>query len=233
MPSPPFHLLERRSDALARFRARLTVNVWDAASLEGSPLSLAEVESILSSEPVTGADEFDVDQVRALRDGFAVVADLVSAGAFRLDKWTSDAVHRTVARFEAIESGHFRGEGRVDGGGAVSLGQGATFQASAPGPGGATLPREHEALLASLAGLDPREQALRYSAAATRAQFYFDGNKRTSRLMMAGHLLAHGFDAIAVSASAHDAYDAALRVLFVEDRDDALVALLIDCRRRD
>lgn len=133
MPPPPLHLLERRSDALARFRARLATNVWDAAKLEGSPLSMAEVESILSGEPVPGADEFDVDHVRALRDGFAVVADLVQAGAFRLDKWTSDAVHRTVVRFEAIESGHFRGEGHVDGGGAVSLGQGATFQASAPG----------------------------------------------------------------------------------------------------
>lgn len=51
--------------------------------------------------------------------------------------------------------------------------------------------------------------------------------------MMAGHLVAHGLDAITVSASAHEAYDAALRVLFVEDRDDALLALFVDCRRLD
>lgn len=232
MTAPPFHLLERHPDALERFRDRLAINVWDAATLEGNPLSLAEVETALAGGALDRASAFDVDQVRALRDGFAVVAGLVQAGSFRLDKGTSDAVHGTVARFEAIESGHFRGEGHVDGGGTVSLGHGATFQALAPGPGGVALRREHEALLTRLTGLDPREQALRYSAAATRAQLYFDGNKRTSRLMMAGHLLTHGFDAVTVPAGAHEAYDAALRVLFVEDRDDELVALMIDCWRQ-
>ena len=45
---------------------------------------------------------------------------------------------------------------------------------------------------------DPRVRALAYFAAASRWQFYFDGNKRTARLMMSGILMSQQFDVVSV-----------------------------------
>lgn len=46
----------------------------------------------------------------------------------------------------------------------------------------------------------PYEQALAYFLFGALQQFYFDGNKRTARFMMNGHLMSHGIDAISVPA---------------------------------
>ncbi|MCX4092511.1 hypothetical protein [Nocardia sp. alder85J] len=48
---------------------------------------------------------------------------------------------------------------------------------------------------------DPFEQALAYFLFAALQQFYFDGNKRTGRAMVNGHLMTHGMDAISVPAA--------------------------------
>lgn len=45
---------------------------------------------------------------------------------------------------------------------------------------------------------DPRVRALVDASSVIRDQLYFDGNKRTAKLMASGELIAHGFDAIAV-----------------------------------
>jgi hypothetical protein len=75
--------------------------------------------------------------------------------------------------------------------------------ASTTEPGGENLRRIHsrglEAIQAGIA--DPFEQALAYFLFASLQQFYFDGNKRTGRSMMNGHLMSHGTDAISVPAA--------------------------------
>ena len=43
---------------------------------------------------------------------------------------------------------------------------------------------------------DERLAALIYFTAAIRAQFYFDGNKRTARMMASGLLMKHGYEAL-------------------------------------
>ena len=41
-------------------------------------------------------------------------------------------------------------------------------------------------------------------------QFYFDGNKRTGRAMMNGHLLSHGLDALSIPAAARHTFNATM-----------------------
>jgi SAM-dependent methyltransferase len=45
------------------------------------------------------------------------------------------------------------------------------------------------------------EQAVAYFLFAAFQPFYYDGNKRTGRYMMNGHLMSHGIDAISVPAA--------------------------------
>ncbi|MBU1249559.1 MAG: Fic family protein [Actinobacteria bacterium] len=227
----PFDVLAAFEDPLARLRPALPTFVWDAAVLEGSTFTLDEVRTLLAGGTVDGRTDHECRQVLALHDAFIGLDELVVAGTFALDKLTSDQLHGIVAEHEAIESGHFRGQGHVEGGGLVSLGHSGLYRASAPGAGGEALLREHRALIDYLEELDdPREQAIAYFCAATRRQFYLDGNKRTARLMMNGQLLAHGYDAISVSGGRHVEFNEHLGRLFTNGDAAGLMGFIVDSR---
>lgn len=218
----------------ARFRAQLPEYIWDAAALEGNPYTLSEVQTLLEGITVTGHKLEDQDQILALNEGYDRVDALVEAGVFSLDKTHSDEIHGLVAVHEAIESGHFRGEGRVGGGGHVSIGERGTYVASDPGAGGETLLEEFRDLVDYLDTVDDtRERAIAYFAAATHRQFYFDGNKRTARIMMTGILMAGGYDAISVSANRRLEFNTYLGELFVDHDATSLMRFIIDSRPGD
>lgn len=226
-------LLERsgKNRVRARYRASLPEYVWDAAVLEGNPYTLPEVQTLLEGITVEGHTLEDQEQILSLNLAYNRIDELVAGEEFHLDKATSDRIHADVAVHEAIESGHFRGEGHVGGGGTVNLGAFGIYRASEPGPGGEELLREYQDLLDFVGALqDPREQAIAYFCAAARRQFYFDGNKRTSRLMMAGHLMSHGYDAISISARRRIEFNEHLITLFDEGSATALMRFIVDNR---
>jgi hypothetical protein len=127
--------------------------------------------------------------------------EMVGSGQFALSKEVSDDLHGLVARHEAIESGTFRGE------------------------------REHFSNLTRHLNTvsDPRRRALIYFASATRRQFYFDGNKRTARLMMAGELMSSGYDIVSVPYSRKLEFNNALDILFDHDDATELLRFLSTC----
>lgn len=209
-----------------RFRAALPDLIWNAAALEGNTFTLPEVRTLLDGTTVHGKPLEDEQQVLALSEGYSLIDELVGDGAFSLDKRTTDRVHGLIARHEAAESGHFRGEGVVGGGGNVRLSTGGVV-AGVPTD---QLPGRWAHLLEYLETVDdPRARALVYNAAATRAQFYFDGNKRTARLMMTGELMRHGFDAVNVPRARLLEYNVALDRLFETDDATELLQFVASC----
>lgn len=215
--------------------------IWDAAALEGNPYTLPEVQTLLEGITVSGHRVADQDQILALNEGYNLVDQLLGgqrereAPVFELDKMTSDQIHAKVAVYEAIESGHFRGEGAVGGGGHVDIGELGTFQASEPGDNGINLRSEFDRLTSYLLEdiTDPREQAIAYFCAAARRQFYFDGNKRTAKLMMAGYLMAHGYDAISISARRRLQMNRLLAPMFDTGDATAMMRFIVDSRPAD
>jgi hypothetical protein len=204
--------------------------IWNAAALEGNTCTPAEVQALLAGATVSGRPPADVDQVLALRDACNKLEEMVASGAFSLGKAVSDELHFLVARHEAIESGHFRGEGQVTGGGSVRLSAGGHVPGTDHGAGGAALRGYYAAMLDGLAQIeDARDRALLYFASAVRRQYYFDGNKRTARLMMAGELLSHGFDAASVPFARQREFNTALDELFTADDATSLLAFLATC----
>lgn len=218
--------------AAARFRAALPDLVWNAAALEGNTITLPEVQTLLDGVTIGGHRIEEVEQVRALGEGYELLMHLVSSSTFRLNKETTDRLHTILARSEALESGAFRGEGHVTGGGAVRLSSGGVVE----GVPQEELPRRWALLMDFLHDAsqvsDPRLRALIYNAAATRAQFYFDGNKRTARLMMVGELMSHGFDAVHVPFSRRLEFNVALDELFRTDDATALMRFTASCAAR-
>lgn len=220
----------RLDRARHRFRAALPELIWNAAALEGNTFTLPEVRTLLDGVTVGGHKAEEENQILALSEAYNELDRLVGAGDFRLSKEISDVLNGLVARHEAIESGHFRGEGKATGGGAVHLASGGIVAGVPHGLGGELLRERFERVVSHLQALeDPRQRALLYFAAATRSQFYFDGNKRTARLMMSGELMAGGFDAVNVPYARKLEFNRALDTLFATDDATELVRFLSDC----
>lgn len=217
-----------------RFRALLPHLIWNAAALEGNNFTLPEVQTLLEGVTVGGRSLDDAQQILALSDGYSFVDELVGTGQFELTKSVSDEIHARIALHEAIESGHFRGEGNVTGGGTVRLANGGVAPGFPSGEGGELLLERFSRTVGYLNELrDPRERALVYFASATRQQFYFDGNKRTARLMMSGELMANGFDAISVPFARKFELNGALDELFTSDDATSFISFLISCAERE
>jgi Fic family protein len=223
-----FDRIQRTSVDRSRFRFEKSMPdlVWNAAALEGNTFTLPEVRTLLDGVTIGGKKIEEEEQVLALVDGYTRVDQLVADGRFTMSKAVSDDLHGRVARHEAIESGAFRGEGITGGGGTVRLANGGYVE----GVPQDELQERMDRTLDFLDSVsDPREQALGYFAAATRSQFYFDGNKRTARLMMSGLLMSHGYEVVNVPFARKYEFNQALDTLFTDDDATPLMAFIADC----
>jgi Fic family protein len=218
--------------AAFRFHRMLAVFVWDASVLEGNPLSFVEVKTLLDGVTVGGRKISDQEQVLNLAESSKHLLALVKAGKFALNKLTFTELHALVARNEALEWGHFRGEGAEknytpD----VALGEQGRY---APLPTVAGAPELNRVFEAGLDALDQQvpqafEKAATFFLFGALQQFFFDGNKRTSRFMMNGILMTAGIDAISVPASkAKDFNEKMVRFYMHKDATE-MMAFLVEC----
>jgi Fic family protein len=227
--SVPVHSVER---AFFRLHKALPEYVWDASMLEGNPFTFPEVQTLLDGVTVGGHKISDERQVLNLVESARELLSMVREGRFTLDKATSDHLHAIIARGEAFDAGRFRGEGAEQSlTPGVALGQYGRYMPPATQPGGDNLRHLHARGLAAITGglPTPYEQALAYFLFGALQQFYFDGNKRTARYLMNGHLMSHGIDAISVPARRAHEFNT-LMVGFYRFRDATpMFAFLTDC----
>ncbi|KAB3523554.1 hypothetical protein GC425_00155 [Corynebacterium sp. zg254] len=209
-------LLERKTDL-----------VWNAAALEDNSCTLTDVQALLTGQAVHSKSPEEQQQILDLSEAFGELHTLVSTGEFSVTSHVSHRIHTAVARNEALDAGMFRGDGAVAGdGGGVRLMNGG-FVDFDPAEG------LHEAfsdLVESLNLLDdPVERALAYFCSATRTQFYFDGNKRTARLIASGMLMTAGYSALNIPNARRLEFNLALDQLFSTDDATELMEFLYDC----
>lgn len=213
-----------------RFKTHLPELIWNTAALEGNNFTLPEVKTLLEGVTVGGRRLDDAQQILALSEAYCRLDELVGAGEFALTKSVSDELHALLARHEAIESGSFRGEREVTGGGTVRLASGGVVEGTPHGEGGELLRGHFDHLISFLDSIDdPRQRALIYFASAVRRQLYFDGNKRTARLMMTGELMSSGFEVVSVPFARKLEFNEALDVLFSRDDATDLLRFLSTC----
>ncbi len=143
--------------ACFRFHKMLAEFVWDAGVVEGNTLTFPEVMTLLDGVTVGGRKIADQAQILNLIVASRRLLSLVRGRRFALDKATAMAIHALFAPTEAPESG------------APLLRR--TFD-----EGLACLMRDVPS---------PFERAMAFFMFGALQQFFFDGNKRTSRFMMA------------------------------------------------
>lgn len=225
----PTHAMER---VAFRFHRMLPEFVWDASVLEGNPFTFPEVKTLLDGVTIGGRRISDQEQVLNLAESSRRLLALVKAGKFSLDKVTFTDLHGLVACHEALEWGHFRGEGlETNYTPDVGLGEQGRYTPLATVAGAPELNRVFANGLQELENEVPQpfEKAAAFFLFGALQQFFFDGNKRTSRFMMNGILMSAGIDAISVpAAKAFEFNDNMVRFYLTKDATE-MMAFLLDC----
>lgn len=195
----PTHSVER---VAFRFHRMLPEFVWDASVLEGNPFTFPEVKTLLDGVTVGGRKISDQEQILNLAESSKRLLVMVKSGQLSLAKTVFIELNGIVARKEALERGMFRGEGQEtnytpD----VGLGERGRYTPLPTLPGAPELNRAFSVGVTALQECEPFERATAFFLFGALQQFFFDGNKRTSRFMMNGILMSHGIDAISVPAA--------------------------------
>ena len=135
-----------------------------------------------------------------------------------------------------MEWGHFRGEGVVtDTTPSVYLGEKGHYIPPPTQIGAPELNRFYEDGVAALSSevSDARERGMAYFLFGALQQFYFDGNKRTSRFMMNGILMSNGVDAISVPAARLQDFNEKMVRFYTDKEATEMMGFLIECQPKD
>jgi len=223
----PVHSIAR---VCFRFQKMLPEFVWDAGVLEGNPLTFVEVKTLLDGITVGGHTISDQEQILNLAASSKHLLALVKSRTFAPCKEIWTQLHRLVARNEALEWGVFRGEGAEQGYTPdVALGEHGRYTPPPTRAGAVQLNAIFQAGIDQLSRCPPLERGLALFLFGALQQFFFDGNKRTARLMMNGILMAHGIDAISIPAARAQEFNEKM-VRFYLNRDGSeMMAFLLDC----
>ncbi len=225
--SVPSHSLER---VCFRFHKMLPEFVWDASVLEGNPFTFPEVKTLLDGVTIGGRRISDQEQILNLAESSKRLLAMVKGSQFELSKPVFTELNGIVARKEALEWGVFRGEGQEtnytpD----VGLGECGRYTPRRTLPGAPELNRVFREGVAALQECEPFEQAIAFFLFGALQQFFFDGNKRTSRFMMNGVLMSHGIDAISVPAAKVQEFNEKMVRFYLSKDSTEMMVFLAQC----
>ena len=186
------HTTTQPNKARAIFSSRKALEevVYDTVALEGNPFTFPEVKTLMDGITVGGRRIEDAEQVLNQARSWRELIARVEAGTFRVDRASFEELHAHVAREEALEWGVLRT-------GSVRI-AGTTYEP----PDADTLPARMEAAIETITTMqEVHHKAIAMFLWTARNQPFWDGNKRTGRLIMNGILLEHGHDILTVAAA--------------------------------
>ena len=204
--------------SISRVLDALPTIVYNTAALEGNPMTLPEVQTLLDGTAVGGHRDSDIEQVLNQASSWKRLLDMVSEDRFKLDAKTACELQGLVARNEALERGSFRT-------GDVSISRTDYKPPFAP-----DLPVLFDAGTITLSQIPcPFTRAMATYLMVARQQFFWDGNKRTGRLLMNGALLSEGHDAICVPAKRQQEFNEKMLAFYDTADAEPMLMFLASC----
>lgn len=156
--------------------------VFNMANLEGNPFTYPEVQTLLEGITIGGHKVSDEQQILSIRNGWNYLFDIVIQNDVRIDVNKFIKFNNIVAKEEALISGTFRtGQVRIAGTEFIP-------------PRAEELENIFESELPKLIERCKSKTELAFEIFLWGAlnQFYYDGNKRTSRLISNMILISNG-----------------------------------------
>ena len=187
--------------------------VYNTAALEGNPFTFPEVKTLLDGITVGGHKLSDAEQVLRLNQALSYVIGLVKDEKFELSAATAKTIQGIVAKDEALKWGEFR-----DG---IVFIQGTDYKVPRADQLNALFEQGRQ-VLAEIE--DPLHRAFLVFLWGSLIQFFYDGNKRTSRFMCNGILMSAGYPPMMITAKEQLPYNQVMANFY--DTQDATAALV-------
>ncbi len=175
--------------ALFLFKKDKIDYIYNVCSLEGNPMTFPEVQTLLDGITVGGHKIEDEQQVLNQNKSVSLLFSLLQNNEFKLDKEIFCKLNKLVAEGESLKPGEFR-TGQVTIGGAEYI-----------PPKAEQLDELFIQGVKKISKIEnPVIRSFVFFGFGSRHQFFWDGNKRTSRLMANGVLLENGYQALNIKA---------------------------------
>jgi Fic family protein len=187
--------------------------IYNTSALEGNAMTYPEVETLLDGITIGGHKLSDEQQILNQNRSLNLLFEMLEKKIFKVDKATLLALHKKVAFEEALSWGEFRRSG-VNIGGCEYLPPKASELDSIFQAGIIELKKINNTIL----------KALTYFLFGAKNQFFYDGNKRVSRLMMNGILLDGGYPILNIKAK--DKLEFNTQMIKFYDSDDMRETLI-------
>jgi Fic family protein len=163
--------------------------IYNTSALEGNAMTYPEVATLLDGITVGGHKLSDELMILNQNNSVKVLFALLENETFDISKATLCTLHKEVAKEEALLWGEFR-DANVRIGGTEYI-----------PPSHNLLNGIYEENLKLLYQIKhPVIQALVYFLLNAKTQYFYDGNKRTARLVMNGILLSNGYPMLNIKA---------------------------------
>ena len=223
LPEVDIRTTTRQDPRRACFRARKVLEeiIYDTVALENNPFTFPEVKTLMEGITVGGHKIEDEQQVLNQANSWRKTLDEVETRTFvpfanGLD--SALRLHALVAKEEALEWGKFR---------TSYVGIAGTEHEPPPAD---TLHAVYHKGAHALRAIDCiHTQAIATYLFAARNQFFWDGNKRTGRLLMNGLLLTNGHDVITVPAKKRQDFNAKMIRFYDSANGAEMVEFLVSC----
>jgi len=198
--------------------------VYNMASLERNPFTYPEVKTLLDGVTVGGHKLSDEQQVLSIRNGWNFVIDAVLNNKVSLDIDTFNNLSELIAKEEALVSGKFRtGEVRIGGTDFIP-------------PRAEELERTFDIELPIILERCKSKIDLAFEIFLWMSlnQFYYDGNKRISRLVANTILISSGQGIFNIRVKDRLQFNIFMvRFYNTKDADDIFEFLYDNCLERD
>jgi Fic family protein len=163
--------------------------VYNTSALEGNAMTYPEVQTLLEGITVGGHKLSDEQQVLNQNRSVDYLFELIETKSFTLDMDIFASLHAFVAKEEALRWAVFRES-------SVNIG-GTDYEV----PHADTLEALFDDGIEEIKKIShPIISAITMFLFAAKCQFFYDGNKRTSRLMMNGILVEAGYPILNIKA---------------------------------
>lgn len=165
--------------------------IFDTAKLENNPITFPEVKTLIDGVTIGGHKVSDVLQVLNIKNAWECLLGDLKLNKFSVSKKSFDKINLLISNDEALYSGKFRNG---------TVGIAGTSKYSSPNFNELDKIFDSE-LSVILDGFNPIEQAIRLFLWGSLNQFYWDGNKRTSRIIANGILINSGVGVFNIKAN--------------------------------
>jgi Fic family protein len=206
--------------ACARFAMRFPQYIWNESVAAGKAYTFPQVKTLVDGVTTGGRRMTEQQDINNQRQSLERLVRMVRTSQFDVSQSAFCSLHEVAAKQEALSWGVFRA-------GSVGI---AGTQHEPPPPDQLNQifadGIKHIQSTSSIA-----ERGITFFLFGAFHQFFYDVNKRTSRLMMNGILMAGGQDALVIDARRRFEYNAAMVHLYEHKDADPAIQFLLDSYR--